>query len=149
MHVEEHDTGHGKEIYTQVDSCYALGDCCANMELPLPALAQVGLPPDRGSFGSYFMLDGMEFSVLCPLLLALSVLHTPCNPIPLLCWLGPKVSCIHYKFFQFVPNGIILSVMTNGIIFDCDCPGHLLHAHGFSCGSTPACYACSSNTLTA
>lgn len=43
MHVEEHDTGHGKEIYSQVDSCYALGDCCANMELPLPALAQVGL----------------------------------------------------------------------------------------------------------
>ncbi|KAL3148596.1 hypothetical protein ABBQ38_014024 [Trebouxia sp. C0009 RCD-2024] len=41
MHVEEHDTGHGKEIYSQVDSCYALGDCCANMELPLPALAQV------------------------------------------------------------------------------------------------------------
>lgn len=41
MHVEEHDTGHGKEKYKQVDSCYALGDCCANMELPLPALAQV------------------------------------------------------------------------------------------------------------
>ena len=41
MDVEEHDTGHGKEKYQQVDSCWALGDCSANMELPLPALAQV------------------------------------------------------------------------------------------------------------
>ena len=41
MNLEEHDTGHGKEIYKQVECCYALGDCCANMELPLPALAQV------------------------------------------------------------------------------------------------------------
>ena len=49
MHVEEHDTGHGKEMYKQVECCYALGDCCANMELPLPALAQVGLFPARGS----------------------------------------------------------------------------------------------------
>ena len=48
MHVEEHDTGHGKEMYQQVDSCWALGDCCANMELPLPALAQVG-PPSQAS----------------------------------------------------------------------------------------------------
>ncbi len=41
MDVEEHDTGHGKEKYQQVDSCWALGDCSANMESPLPALAQV------------------------------------------------------------------------------------------------------------
>ena len=46
MHVKEHDTGHGKEMYKQVECCYALGDCCANMELPLPALAQV--VPARG-----------------------------------------------------------------------------------------------------
>ena len=41
MSLEEHDTGHGKEMYQPVDSCWALGDCSANMELPLPALAQV------------------------------------------------------------------------------------------------------------
>ena len=41
--LEKHDNGHGREIYKQVQCCYALGDCCANMEQPLPALAQVGL----------------------------------------------------------------------------------------------------------
>lgn len=43
MDLEERDTGHGKEMYQQVDSCWALGDCSANMESPLPALAQVTL----------------------------------------------------------------------------------------------------------
>ena len=41
MDTEEHNTGHGKEMYRPVEGCWALGDCCANMELPLPALAQV------------------------------------------------------------------------------------------------------------
>ena len=39
--LEEHGTGDEKETYQQVDSCWALGDCSANMEVPLPALAQV------------------------------------------------------------------------------------------------------------
>lgn len=64
MHVEEHDTGHGKEMYTQVDSCYALGDCCANMELPLPALAQVGATPSQRLLSEHVICD-THFCLLC------------------------------------------------------------------------------------
>ena len=41
--LEERGTGDEKETYQQVDSCWALGDCSANTEGPLPALAQVML----------------------------------------------------------------------------------------------------------
>ena len=39
--LKEHETKEGKNALQQVDSCWALGDCCANMENALPALAQV------------------------------------------------------------------------------------------------------------
>ena len=53
MDLEERDTGHGKEMYQQVDSCWALGDCSANMESPLPALAQVTL---LSPFAAYLIM---------------------------------------------------------------------------------------------
>ena len=39
--LKEHETKEGKNALQQVDSCWALRDCCANMENALPALAQV------------------------------------------------------------------------------------------------------------
>ena len=44
--LEEHGSGDDKGTYQQVEACWALGDCSANMEAPLPALAQVCLGSD-------------------------------------------------------------------------------------------------------
>ena len=72
MLVEEYDTDHGKEMYKQVECCYALGDCCANMELPLPALAQVGLLPARDSCYDAYC------EIAFPLCSVLAFLHSLC-----------------------------------------------------------------------
>ena len=40
---KEHETEVGRDRLQQADSCWALGDCSANMEHALPALAQVSL----------------------------------------------------------------------------------------------------------
>ena len=84
MHVEEHDTGHGKEMYKQVDSCYALGDCCANMELPLPALAQVGAIPCCLSMSNatrtsvFFSVLGFSHSICLLWSMAKTHFQPPC-----------------------------------------------------------------------
>lgn len=41
MDTEEHPEGHTSEHLRALKHVYALGDCCANIGQPLPALAQV------------------------------------------------------------------------------------------------------------
>ena len=40
--TEHPEQQEGKEELVPLEGVYALGDCCANTETPLPALAQVG-----------------------------------------------------------------------------------------------------------